>query len=247
MLLKFNLKMNDYKKILFLSSLILLFGLASNVSAHLPRIVDGNTVNINDAEVSQAFYGELKGESATYIINSNSDFTLYANILVPKSTNANGRYSLDIFKIVNGKEELLIFIDSASVVWTEFYEEFAGDYYLKGPEFEKTVEAGEYKIFVYGNNNSGKYVLATGKQEVFTLPETIKDIWILPKLKINFFHTSVFVLLTTPLKWIFIIPAFILSAIAVLAVFLSKRMLKKRKKETVPKERDVGRPTDLEA
>lgn len=215
---KSYLKMNN-KKFLFLS-IILLLGLASEAFAHLPRIVDSNVVNVKDAEISQAFYGVLKGEPATYIINSNHDFILYVNILVPKSSNPNAKYSFNIFRKVDATEEAFASVDGVSQAWPEFYEEFAGDYYLKGPEFEKNVKAGQYKVFVYGNDNYGKYVLAIGKQEIFTLAETIKDIWILPKLKINFFQTSVFTLLATPLKWIFIIPLVILGALAILAVIL---------------------------
>ena len=42
--------------------------------------------------------------------------------------------------------------ETQSAGWTEFYENYGRDYYLMGPEFDKTVPAGKYKIEVYSKD-----------------------------------------------------------------------------------------------
>lgn len=149
----------------------------SLVLAHQPRyVMDQKKVAIRDVEVSQAFYGELGGTEDIFIINSQKDFSLYVNILSPKD----GRTDFVV--------EVSNFTKLENENWTEFYEEFAGDYYLKGEEFEKNCSAGQYTIKVYNEDNQGRYVLAVGKIEKFS----ISDLLVLPRIKHDFFNKSYF-------------------------------------------------------
>ena len=187
------------KAILFLIIFILL-GTASGVSAHMPRLIYSQLgdIQISNPEISQAFYDELKGQPRYYFINSEKDFNLYINILAPEFANPEGRYSANIISI-NGKEEKILFtLDGSSAKWEEFYEPFGRDYYLKGPEFDKNMPAGNYRIEIFSLDNLGKYVLAVGKQEVFPLPESLNIFWQLPLLKMDFFKTSVLQFFFTP-------------------------------------------------
>ncbi|MEK7562423.1 MAG: hypothetical protein AAB509_01965, partial [Patescibacteria group bacterium] len=203
------------KKIFLLCSIVfILLGSASEVLAHMPRLIylQKGDIQINNPEVSQAFYDELKGQPRDYFINSDKDFNLYINLLVPETANPDGRYSANIFSlgrsqtgealgrtgeaIIEEKETRLYSISAS--IWEEFYEPFGRDYYLKGPEFDKKVPAGKYKIEVFSKENQGKYVLAVGKQEVFPLPESLNVYWQLPLLKIEFFKTSVLQFFFTP-------------------------------------------------
>ncbi len=186
------------KNILFFTIIFFSFLAIKPAYAHLPRIVKGNQILVQNPEISQAFYAELDGAPTEYIIESFKDFDLYINILVPLSSNPKGRYSANIFKIKNNKKELIAFVDAGGTDWEIFWESFGRDYYLKGPEFEKTVPAGSYQIIISGNNNQGKYVLAIGKTEKFSLGEILKFYLILPKLKKDFFNTPVSEFFKTP-------------------------------------------------
>jgi len=208
------------KNILFIIS-ILFLATALPCLAHLPRIVYGKVgdIVIYNPENSQAFYDNLSGEPRNYIINSDKEFKLYINLLVP-AINGNSRYSANIFQIKeNGIEEKVDFIDGQSnFVWQEYYEEFGRDYYYKGPEFEKNLSAGNYKIQVFNYSNKGKYVIAVGKNEVFSILETAQVYWILPKLKMQFFQTDVLEFLFTPFG---IIGIGIIGVIIIIIAFIN--------------------------
>lgn len=179
--------------------LVLFFFQVGFCQAHLPRIVytQKNDVKISSPENSQAFYDELFGSPRNYFINSKSEFTLYLNLLVPFS-NYYGRFSANVFEVVDGKENLIQLVDGNNFTWQEFYEPFDRDYYLKGPELEKKLPAGQYRIEVFSKDNSGKYVLAVGKNEVFPILDSLSAYWVLPTLKIQFFNTPVYEFILTP-------------------------------------------------
>jgi len=209
------------KKVFLIS--IILFLIAGPVFAHQPRIVKDEVV-ITDPEISRAFYSELKGEPEKYIIKSDKDFLLYLNLLVPKNTNPEGRYSLYVF---DEKEDKVGEILSSSEEWEEFYEEFGRDYYLMGPELEKEMPAGTYTIEVYSKDNLGKYVLAVGKIENFSFGEIVNALWLVPQLKMGFFGSSPWGFLLSPFA---IIPLFILIVLAVVVILIIKKYKKKKNK-----------------
>lgn len=185
------------KKSFFILSIFLFLGVAFFCSAHLPRIVytQSGDVKVRDPQNSQAFFDELKGQSRNYLVSSEKEFTLYINLLVP-AVNGNARYSANIYSVKDSKDEKIAAVDGTNFTWTEYFEEFDRDYYEKGPEWEQKLTAGDYKIEVFGNENSGKYVIAIGKNEVFPIIEALKSYLILPQLKAKFFQTS-------PLEFIF--------------------------------------------
>lgn len=215
------------------------------VFAHQPRIIYGQSgeIQVQDPELSQAFYDELKGQPRDYIINSDTDFELYLNLLVPEIANRNGRYSAKVFSIEQNKskkskqtEQQIAELSTSAFNWTEFYESFGRDYYLKGPELTKQVSAGEYRVEVYSKDNQGKYVLAVGKTESFDIKSILNIYWQIPLLKISFFKTSVFQFFITPfgiagialIGFILIFIAFINYLIA-----LIKRKIKERQAKTL--------------
>ena len=201
---------------LFVLAFLFLF-IAGNALAYQVRLVylkSGN-VQINNPEISQIFYDELRGQPRDYLVDSSEDFELYVNLLAPDPANRDGRYSMDIVSL-NNKEQNLIFstalIDEQN--WQEFYEPFSRDYYLKGPEFFEQVPAGKYKIEIYSKasklpeviggpdkdpgDNQGKYVLVVGKKEVYTIQSILNIYWQLPLLKLTFLKTSVLQFFLTP-------------------------------------------------
>jgi len=194
-------------KIIQFVSVFLFLAIAGNVLAHQPEVVYLNPgdVEISNPEISQAFYDELKGSPRNYFINSDKDFELYINLLVPEIANKDGRYSANVFSVKDGKEDLIFSTDALSTGWQEYYESFDRDYYLKGPEWDKQLPAGEYKIEVFSHltgsgqvDNQGKYVLAVGKTEYYDIWALLNVYWQLPLLKVTFFNTSVLQFFLTP-------------------------------------------------
>lgn len=173
------------KRLIFILVFLLFVSL---VYAHQPRLVydltnsKENSIILTNLNISQAFYGELKGQPDYYSFNTElTDF--YTNILVPNLNNISTDYIVEISD--------KIILNGSLIEWKEFYEPFAGDSYLMGPEANFLVN-GTNLIKVYNKNNQGKYVLVIGKKESFPIKEQFNTILVLPKLKTEFFNKSIF-------------------------------------------------------
>ncbi len=176
----------------FIVLLIFLVFSSSQVTAHQPRLItDEQTVDIKKPEISQAFYSTLKGQPDVYQIKVDDDFLLYLSILVPDLPNIQKDISAKVMLIdEQGNKDLLFTMHGETHHWEEFYEPFAGDHYYQGPEKEKTMSAGLYRVEVFSPSNMGKYVLSIGKEESFTFSETLHTLKSLPVLKKDFFEKS---------------------------------------------------------
>lgn len=172
------------KKIAFLLVFLLML---TSVLAHQPRVGTDN-IQVEDVEVSKAYYGELAGTPHIYTINSDKEFPIYINILIP-GNELTHEISAELIK----DNEIIEFLDGNNFDWEVWYEEFAGDYYMKGPElgkdFKSTTKlpAGQYTVKVFNDNNQGKYSLAIGEKEEFPAPEIANAILLVPWLKLTFF------------------------------------------------------------
>ena len=152
--------MNNFTKYIFVIAVLLAFA-PQFVFAHQPRIVKSNFVIINNPEVSQAFYGELKGTSTEFQIVSEKDFVLYTGILVPDIPNVKKDISVNIYMIDGTNKELVATLDGGKFDWAPYYEGFAKDNYFWGPEFKalnsskdtglvgQPMKGGDYRIVVY--------------------------------------------------------------------------------------------------
>lgn len=78
-------------------------------------------------------------------------------------------------------------LNGTNSTWKPYFEEFGGDYYLKGPEATLDVPAGTYTIKVFNSQNQGKYAIAIGKIETFPANEALAVLFTLPLLKQQFF------------------------------------------------------------
>jgi hypothetical protein len=181
-----------------LKSVILLFVLILSicaVSAHQPRLEVGvnssmsNPIVVKNPEISQAWYGNLKGQPDYYMISSDKPFELFANILVPQSPGISSDFVYAQITDSSGKTLALLGGNQSS--WTPMFEEFGGDYYLQGPTFDQNVSAGTYYIKVFNQNNTGKYSLATGAIEAFPPDESLKALVSIPMLKEQIFGKPV--------------------------------------------------------
>ncbi|HIH63988.1 MAG TPA: hypothetical protein HA285_00015 [Methanothermobacter thermautotrophicus] len=166
--------------------LILILILIQGAYAHQPRLVSDDEVTVKNPEVSQAFYGKLAGKPVYFRVDSGSPFKLYVNILVPLSPDAEA-VSVDIIR--DGK--VIGTLDGNLSSWSPYFEEFGGDSYFKGPEFNRTVGAGTYYLRVSNQNNRGSYVLAVGEEESFPPDEALNAIFLLPILKSEVFGVPV--------------------------------------------------------
>jgi len=161
--------------------------------AHQPRIVASEAINeINNPEISQAFYGELGGGPAVFEIKSGKSFILYVGVLVPDLPEIGKGISARVVREIPERvsEEEIFVLDGINFQWKKFYEEFGGDNYWRGPDEKKKVSAGQYKITVSDPDNLGKYVLVVGEKEAWSLGEVWNTLKILPILKKDFFGKS---------------------------------------------------------
>ncbi len=170
------------------------FSLASIASAHEPRYVkDNQLVLIKNPTVSQAFYGELKGGPANYLINLKEAGELYFPILVPDlpAIQKDKTVTVEYLPELGQPSAAFATLDPKAVVWKNFYEEYAGDNYLQGPEVKKTGQAGYYIIRVASPDKAGKYVLVVGEKEEFPAAEVVKALITIPQLKTKFFNKPI--------------------------------------------------------
>ena len=238
------------KKAVLLAVPIFLLVLVSAASAHQPRIVSGELAQIENPEVSQAFYGELKGKPDYYQIKSGDPFSLYVGILVPELEGIGKDVSVEIRKEhehdeeepepEHEKNETLFLLDGLEHEWTYYYEEFGGDSYYKGPELRSNpdeealpqgvdVDEGTYTIKVFSPDNEGKYVLVVGEREEFPLNEIVNTLFVLPTLKAQFFGKSPWTAYFNLIGLFLLIFVLVVVGIVVLVVVLVKRSRKTRK------------------
>lgn len=163
--------------------------------AHQPRLVIGdnasndNPIVMQNPEVSQAFYGELQGQSNYYQIKSDNQFKFYLNLLVPASPGIPPDFISA--QVLDSSGNVILTLDGTNSTWNSYFEEFGGDYYLKGPETKADLPAGTYYIKIFNTANQGKYSIAIGEEESFPLDETMKALVTIPLLKEQIFGKPV--------------------------------------------------------
>jgi hypothetical protein len=215
------------KTFLGVFSLIIFFAGYSLVFAHQPRLVKVEETIVKNPEISQAFYGELKGNSHIFIIESDSVFKFYAGILVPDAPDANKGISV----LIKRDDEIISLLDGSNFEWKKFHEEFANDDYLWGPEYrDPEASAGKYVIEVFSSENKGKYSLAIGEAEQFPLPEIINTVITLPQIKSDIFGKSMLTSFFNPIGLFIFGPVIGVIVIILLIIFVVKKIKKRRSK-----------------
>ncbi len=215
------------KKLAYLMAVFLFFAGAGAVLAHQPRLAVGpRIVEVQDPEASQAFYSELKGESQIYEIKQDKPFNLYLNILVPDLPDARTDWMVYIYKKTDKRPYFIDKLDGENYNWQKYHEEFANDDYLKGPEWKKEVEAGLYLIEVRNKDDRGKYSLAIGEAEKFTLSGVINTVKILPQIKTQIFNKPAYTAFTNRIGMFFLLGFLFLGIITALSIFIYKKFKK---------------------
>lgn len=163
---------------------------ARPAEAHQPRLVTtAEPVKIEDPNVSQAFYAELLGQSALYRVDLANPGQLYLGLLVPDVPRQRTDFVAMLLVAGDGPERTLEVLDGSHHAWQGYFEPFAGDSYLRGPEAELELAAGSYLIRVSNPDNDGKYVLSIGREERFGFAGTLQTAQRLPEVK-RFFGKS---------------------------------------------------------
>ena len=211
------------RQIFVLSALALI--LVSITAAHQPRIVfdrqtsPENPFVIEAPEISKAYYGILNGTPDYYSIDANQPFRLYLNILVPDMKDSRTDFIVD----VSSRNGTLIVLNGTNSNWTKFYEEFGGNYYLKGPEIYKDLSEGLYHIKVYDQDNKGKYTLAVGDIESFTPSEIMNVLLKLPRIQSEFFEKPFYSAYLNRFTMFLLIPMIILLLVIAFLIWKVRR------------------------
>ncbi len=193
------------------------------VTAHIPELVieDKNytlePIIVKEPEISYAYYGKLQGSPQTYKIESENPFHLYVSLLVPYV----GQESSEVeFHIMKDGKKIVMMHDYQN--WTKWYEEYGGDWYLQGPEYEADVEAGIYLVEVHSDTNSEDYTLAIGNIERFGAVEILKTVFVLPVMKALFWNSYLMI-------GVYII---ILAVIVFVIYFIIRRRHKRKSRKS---------------
>ena len=165
------------KKLLLI--LVLVFFNFKVVYAHQPKLIkyspsSNEPHDVINPEISKAYYGKLNGEPHYYKIESDTEFSFYVGITIPKIDDNIKWISLEVFDQNNN---LIFYEDGKEYDWKAWYEPYARDWYWIGPqigthndkEFKGSLkfEAGTYVIKVFNDDNAGSYSLAVGDIEFF--------------------------------------------------------------------------------
>lgn len=140
---------------------------------------------INEPQISKAIFSELTGSDHFYQIQSNEPFDFYAGITQAKPDGCSLERTFS-FQILDENLQEMSSYSGEDFEWWSWYESFGKKWYWVGPEtgeeFLSTdvYPAGIYYIRVYNDENSGKYVLAVGDDERFTIGVIARTIAILP-------------------------------------------------------------------
>ena len=131
--------MRVFASLLFAGLMLLSAGQAL---AHQPVVVDSETTEVVDPEISKAYYGVLSGAAHTYVIRSEIEFNLYVGILVPDSESPKRDVKAEIFR----GDELLESLGGVDAEWVTFYEPFGQNTYWDAGEYRLRAAPGVYSI-----------------------------------------------------------------------------------------------------
>ncbi len=162
------------------------------LDAHQPNLVMSQQSTMSDPvivekpEISKAYYGELNDAAEYFKVTLKETLSFYMNVLVPDiPVYRRFRFSVEL---QDSSGNPIYLLDSGQTTWKPFYEKYGKDNYLMGPEARIPLQKGTYYLRVFNITNQGRYVLATGEKESFPVPVIVRTIFVMPKLKKQFFN-----------------------------------------------------------
>ena len=193
------------KNVLQLVFLLLLFVIPLSASAHLPHYVMNKNISLHNPseithpEISQVFYGELGGSDDYFQFRLKQPADILIGLLLPLDETS--RPAIELIAQAGNIRSLAGPFDEV------IFEQFGGDYYLKGPEKIFDLSADSYLIKVTNASSTGRYALVIGQKEKFSIGELSGAFIQLPLIKNNFFGKPVFALTFSILGSLFILLA----------------------------------------
>jgi len=171
--------------------------LATPAAAHQPVVAAGASYpldapfEVEQPEISKAFFARLEGQPNYYRIVSSVPFRFYAGITVPKIGDCPlvQRFSFDV---LDGDLNPIIAADGEAFDWWPWYESFGKKWYWVGPEIgadfksDRVFAAGTYYIRVFNAENAGRYVQAVGDVESFPIDVIVKTMVVMPGINRDF-------------------------------------------------------------
>ncbi|MCA9324972.1 hypothetical protein KDA23_02805 [Candidatus Saccharibacteria bacterium] len=177
-------------------------------SAHQPVFPEPESssdyVEINEPDISHAFYGTLTGYPHTYqlvVTADESPVTLFAEVLVPDREDVTNDRSVIIVKEAQHGVSEVARLRAREAGWESFFEPFGADRYRRGDSYETELDTGVYLIEVSTPENQGPYVLVVGKREAFSIfdyPQLIVDMY---RVK-HWYGKSGWLVLQSPLVYV---------------------------------------------
>ncbi|MBI5655022.1 hypothetical protein HZC53_05230 [Candidatus Uhrbacteria bacterium] len=198
----------------------ILLSLPAAAFAHDPRFVrEEKVVEVSNPEISQAFYGWLDGQAVLYKIKTDVPQELYFQLLVPDVPGVMTDLKAELK--AHGPEGVQTFVlDGDKANWQRWYEEYGGEWYLKGPEMRQSVGTGTQTVFISNADLYGSYVFVVGEKEAFPLDRMIATVKLLPKLHQEFFLKPWYSSFFNRIGLFLAVPLIILAVLAVGAFLL---------------------------
>jgi hypothetical protein len=214
---------------------------AGSALAHQPVVVDSDTTEVVEPEISKAYYGVLSGSAHTYVITSDIEFNLYVGILVPDSETPKRDVKAEIFR----GDELLESLGGVDAEWVTFYEPFGQNTYWDAGEYRLRAAPGVYSIRISSPDNASKYSLAIGEIEFFDLEDRANALAVLPGIQQEFFGTSAVELVGTRYGLLNLLVIYVAALLAALLYRLILRRSLVRMIGGTP--RRIGKPLRVAA
>lgn len=148
---------------------------------------------VDEPQISKAIFAELSGSDHFYRVQSDQPFDFYVGITQAKPDGCELTRTFSFQILDENFNEISTYLGDP-FDWWSWYESFGKKWYWVGPEtgedFLSTdvFEAGTYYVRVFNSNNQGKYVLAVGDDENFTLGVIARTIAILPGINREFWN-----------------------------------------------------------
>lgn len=175
---------------------LLLFSIAPFfVSAYVPGFVSKEGVVVNEPLRANRFFGELHEESAVFRFSLKEGGIIYLNLMTPVSVDGGGKFDAVIVNESAGTVTAVL--EAGALAWQSYRDTSIGEDFLRGPELNMTVPAGEYRIVVTSQGNIGKFVLQIGQDESFSIGDYFALYKMGPTLKRVFFDSARFSFFTS--------------------------------------------------
>ncbi len=156
--------------------------------AYVPVFASKEGVMVSEPIRAHRFFGELLEESAVFRFSLKEGGIIYLNLMTPASVNSSGKFDAVIVNESAGTVTAIL--EAGALDWQSYRDPYIGEDFIRGPELNMSVPAGEYRVVVTSPGNVGKFVLQIGQEESFSIGDYFALYKMGPTLKRDFFETT---------------------------------------------------------